>query len=123
MPTLPLNVSTQITLNGSGNGTSNPIGPTAQGEQWIVQIISLQCSTNVNESIGSVYLSGNLIGTTTWGSTGDSDTGITLILNTGQTLTATWTGGDSGATATMAVMGTRTVLCHSSMILPVVRGT
>jgi hypothetical protein len=109
MPTLPLNVSTQTTLSG-GAGTSNPIGPTAQGEVWNVQIISLQCSTNVNEAIGSVYLGGNLIGTTTWGSTGDSDTGITLIVNTGQTLTATWTGGDSGALATMAIMGTKTVL-------------
>lgn len=109
MQTLPLNTYTTVKLDGSGNGVSGPLGPTAQGETWTVQIISVQCSTNVNEAVCSVYLGANLVGTTTWGSTGDSDTGITLILNTGQTLTARWTGGDAAATGALSVFGSRQV--------------
>lgn len=107
--TLPLNQSVTGKLNGSGNGTSGELGPSASGETWQVTLISVKCSTNVSEAICSVFLNGALVGTTTWGSTGDSDTGITLPMAVGQVLTATWTGGDANATGTLTAMGTRTV--------------
>ena len=107
--TLPLNLSVTGKLDGSGNGTSATLGPSASGETWQVTLISVKCSTNASEAICSVFLNGALVGTTTWGSTGDSDTGITLPMAVGQVLTAQWTGGDAGATGTLTAMGTRTV--------------
>lgn len=107
--TLPLSLSATGKLDGSGNGTSAPLGPSASGETWTVTIISVKCSSNVSEAVCSVFLGGALVGTTTWGSTGDSDTGISLSLAVGQVLTATWTGGDAAATGTLTAIGTRTV--------------
>ncbi len=109
MRTLPLTETSKVTLNGSGNGTCPVIGPTSSGETWKVSLISVQCNTNHNEAIASVYLNGMLLGTTTWGSTGDSDSSINQIVGTNQQISATWTGGDSGAVATMTVFGTRMV--------------
>jgi len=109
MRTLPLTETSKVTLNGSGNGTCPPIGPTSSGETWNVSLISVQCSTNANEAIANVYLNGLLLGNTTWGSTGDSDSSINQTVGNGQQITATWTGGDVGAVATMSVFGTRTV--------------
>lgn len=106
MQTLPLSASAQTTLDSSGAGTASA-GPTAQGDVWTVTIIGVQCATNVKESICQVYLNNNLVGTTTWGSTGDSDTGVSLTVNTGQVVTASWTGGDSGTTAYLSLLGTR----------------
>lgn len=107
--TLPLVTSVTVVLDGSGNGTCQGLGPVSPGETWAVTVISVRCSSNASEAIASAYLSGVLLGTTTWGSTGDSDTGITQELANGQTIYATWTGGDPGATATMGLTGTRTV--------------
>jgi hypothetical protein len=106
---LPLTQSVTAVLSASGNGTSGPLGPSASGETWQVTLISVKASTNASEAVASIYLSGSLIGTTTWGSTGDSDTGISLSMAVGQELTATWAGGDPGATGTLTVIGTRTV--------------
>jgi hypothetical protein len=109
MTDIQLLKSATVVLDGAGNGTCPPLGPSSYGETWSVTLISVQCSSNASEAIASVYLSGALLGTTTWGSTGDSDTGIIQQVMTGQQLTAAWSGGDPGATATMTVMGTRTV--------------
>jgi hypothetical protein len=107
MRTLPLNTFASAILTG-GTGTTS-VGPTASGEVWTVTIIGVRCATNVLESICQVYLNGSLIGTTTWGSTGDSDTGITLTVCVGQEITASWTGADSGTTGFLTVLGTRVV--------------
>lgn len=109
MRTLPLTETSRVVLNGSGNGTCPPLSPSSSGETWSVSLISVQVSSNTSEAIASVYLNGILLGTTTWGSTGDSDSAINQIVGTGQDITATWTGGDAGATATMAVIGTKVV--------------
>lgn len=109
MAQLQLLQTSTVVLNGSGAGTCPSIGPTAQGEKWTVTTISVQCNTNTNEAIARVFLNGSLLGATTWGSTGDSDTGINQAVMTGQTINATWTGGDAGATAKMSVLGTREV--------------
>lgn len=107
--TVNLLQSSQVTLDSNGNGTCPSIGPVSPSETWTVTLISVQCATNLSEAIASAYLDGKLLGTTTWGSTGDSDTGITQAIMPGQQVYATWAGGDGGALATMVVMGTRQV--------------
>lgn len=112
MATLPLLTSTQTSLDGSGSGTCS-IGPTSQGEVWTLSVIGVRCLTNVSESICQVYIgpagsTSYLVGTTTWGSTGDSDTDISFVLNTGQQVTASWTNGDAGTTAYLSVVGSKT---------------
>lgn len=106
---LPLNQSVKGILDGAGNGSSGELGPSAQGETWLVTLISVKCSSNASEAVCNVFLGGALVGGTSWGSTGDSDTGISVPVAVGQKLTAQWTGGDPGATGTLTVMGTRTV--------------
>jgi len=105
----PFVLTSTVVLDSEGNGTCPGLGPTAPGETWTVTLISVQCSTNVSESIASVYLGLALLGTSTWGSTGDSDTGISQFVAGGQQITGVWTGGDAGAVASMTVSGTRTV--------------
>jgi hypothetical protein len=109
MATVALNQTVRATLDSGGNGTSPELGPVSPGETWTVTLVSVRCATNTSESICSVYLNGALIGTTTWGSTGDSDTGITLSMAAGQALTATWTGADDGTTGYLTAIGTRNV--------------
>lgn len=109
MATINLLQTSSIVLDENGNGTCPGIGPQSPGSVWTVTVISVQCSSNNTESIANVYLQGILIGTSTWGSTGDSDTGISQQVFGGQLLTCTWTGGDPGATAIMGVTGTATV--------------
>jgi hypothetical protein len=102
--------SVTVVLNGAGSGTCPPLGPSSSGETWQLSGVSLQVSTNVKEAIGAVYLNGLLIGTTTWGSTGDTGVASNLVqIMTGQLITATWAGGDAGSVATMTVLGTRSV--------------
>jgi hypothetical protein len=112
MTTFPL-LATATTVLSSGAGTAS-IGPVSPRESWSVSTVGVQCSTNDNESICSIYVgpSGTtsyLLGNTNWGSTGDSDTGITQVLTVGQQITAVWSGGDSGATAYLSVIGTKTI--------------
>lgn len=110
MTDIQLLKSVTVVLDSDGNGTCPPLGPTSYGETWTLSGVSVQCSTNVKEAIASVYLNGSLIGTTTWGSTGDTGVASSLVqVQTGQVLTATWAGGDDGAVATMTVLGTRAV--------------
>lgn len=105
----PIIQNSTVQLNTAGNGTCPPIGPMSPGETWTVTLISVQCSSNANESTASVYLNGALVGTTLTGSTGDTDSAITLAVQNGQTFSCTWIGGDHGATATMTVIGSRVV--------------
>jgi hypothetical protein len=110
MTDIQLLQSVTVVLDGGGNGTCPPLGPSSFGETWTISGVSLEASTNVSEAYGNVRLNGALIGTTTWASTGDTGVAASLVMvMTGQVLTATWTGGDAGAVATMTVLGTRTV--------------
>ena len=110
MTEIQLLQSVTVKLDGSGNGTCDPLGPSSFGETWTLSGVSMEASTNVAEASGSVRLNGALIGTTTWASTGDTGVATSVVqVMTGQVLTATWTGGDAGAIGTMTVLGTRTV--------------
>lgn len=109
MRTVTLLLTSTVVLDSDGNGTCPGLGPASASETWAVTLISVRCSSAKSEAIASAYLGDALLGTTTWGSTGDSDTGITQAVMPGQQVSATWTGGDPGATAYMTVTGTRQV--------------
>jgi len=106
--TQPFTRTATVVLNGSGNGTAS-IGPALTNEKWDVAVASVKAATNTAEAICSVSAGGAFIGATTWGSTGDSTGNFSSPLWPGALVTATWTGGDPGAVATLTVQGERTV--------------
>lgn len=81
-------------------------------EHWQVDSVAVKVSTNVNEATAEVDIGapGGLqtMGVTSTGSTGDT-CGVGQDIQTGQVITATWSGGDAGATAIMTVFGTYTI--------------
>jgi hypothetical protein len=113
MRQLPLNVSAQVTLDGSGNGTAS-IGPLSPGEIWAAgNGAAVRVATNTDEAICTVYsgaaaTAGYFRDATTWGSTGDSTAKLSEVRVGGQVF-AVWTGGDAGQVATLTVTGVRTV--------------
>jgi hypothetical protein len=102
--------------NGLGSGIAS-IGPQAVRQYWQVSSISVgtgEAPTAIaNDAQCSVYLgttpsvsSGQLIGTTRTGSSGDSLSGGAQPIKPGYLLIAQWLNGDPGATATMHILGT-----------------
>lgn len=101
--------SKRVILAAGGVGTVT-FGPGRPGEVWTVNRVSCQVGTTVLESQfklyrGSVGVASYISGTIS-GSTGDTDDGINEALNAGEYLSAQWTGGDVGATATVTYWGT-----------------
>jgi hypothetical protein len=102
-----------VTLDGSGNG-SVTFGPDRGNTQWIIRRASVKTSTNISEPIASIYRGsvnpGTLISATYSGAQ-DTDSDINdNPLFTGEYYTCEWTGGDPGATATIAFSGTEVTL-------------
>jgi hypothetical protein len=119
MITAPLNTFASVVLNSSGNGQVS-LGPTATGETW--QVTSIAVATNqgannvTNDAQCAIYLGaiatvGQLIDTTLTGSSGDQTDSAASVgdIFVGQVVTAVWTGGDTGASATMSIFGTRNI--------------
>jgi len=110
--TLPLDVTVQVTLDGSGGGQTQT-GPTGQGEIWNNLTVHVNCSTNVNEAQCLVYVGSGppqgFADGTTWGSTGDSSDTLPSQVSVGQFVSAVWSGGDAGTTGFLRVTGTRLV--------------
>lgn len=106
--TKPLNQFGSATLNASGTGTVDILVPRL--ETWSVQKVAVLTSTNVKEPTANVYIDsvspGNLLGGTYTGSNDSSNEN--QILMPGQHLLCQWTGGDSGAQATLSVFGMKT---------------
>lgn len=108
MPQQRLQDSKRVTLSASGSGTVR-FGPDRPNVQWTVTRVSCQVATNTNEAQFRLYR-GNA-GTSTYisgsvsGSTGDTDDGLSEVLQAGEFLTAEWTGGDVGAQATVTYWG------------------
>jgi len=98
----------RITLDGSGNA-SVIFGPGRPNELWTVNRVSCGVSTKVLEAQFKLYRGnvgpGSFISGSVSGSTGDTDDGLNEVLNAGEYLTAQWTGGDVGATATVTYWG------------------
>jgi hypothetical protein len=113
MRTLPLNVSAEVVLDGTGSGTAS-VGPSASGETWAVSSVGVHASTNTAEATARVYAGADaspryFCDGTTWGSTGDSTGNVAGTIAVGSQVWAVWTGGDPGATAYLTVTGTRQV--------------
>lgn len=98
----------RIVLNASGTGTVS-FGPGRPNEKWTVSRVHVECSTHTLESQATLYRGtvgvGSAISSTISGSTGDTDPDLDETLWSGETLSIQWTGGDVGATATVAYWG------------------
>jgi hypothetical protein len=112
MRTLPLNAKAYATLDANGDGEAS-IGPLSPGERWTGMTAHVSVSTNTNEAIcqifsGAAATPGYFGDATTWGSTGDSSSDLN-DLGVGGNVFASWTGGDAGSKATLAITGTKVV--------------
>lgn len=106
MPTTkPLNASGSVTLDSFGTGLVDILVPTLQ--TWTVTRLGVLTSSNTSEPTAKVYVDsegpGNFLAGTYTGSNDSSDEN--QILMPGQHLLCRWTGGDSGAVATLSVFG------------------
>lgn len=111
--TLALSASASVVLDSGGNGTAST-GPAVPGTVWNPAVVSVKASSNAKEAQCSIYAGGGVSAAefqdgTTWGSTGDSTSNVPGPVYPGQVITAVWTGGDPGATATVSITGTRGV--------------
>jgi hypothetical protein len=109
---VPLSESQPVILNGAGNGTAE-LRP-AFGETWSPATVSVKVSSAVKEAQCRIYLGSdttdaNFVDGTLSGSTGDSTDRVTGPFRLPNRLFAVWSGGDAGATATLAVSGTRDI--------------
>lgn len=112
MRQLPLNVKAYTVLDGNGDGVAYT-GPLSPGEVWTGITAHVSAATNVNEAICRIYSGaaatpGYFGDATTWGSTGDSTSNLNDI-RVGGNVFASWSGGDAGSTATLAITGTKVV--------------
>lgn len=109
LSTYRLNESRSTTLDSEGNGSIS-FGPTIPSVTWQVETLSVSTSTNNKIPRAYVYEGtespGNLLGGT---ENGSRDTmGPDIRLETSAELTVVWKGGDTGATASVSITGTRT---------------
>ena len=114
----PLNQSGTTVLDGSGNGTVQLI-PDGPGEHWQVATASVKTTQPVtNEAACRIYCGPQAADQyfadgTLSGSTGDSTDRLAAydVARAGPfpSVWAVWTGGDTGATATLILTGTRTL--------------
>jgi hypothetical protein len=112
MRDLDLNVKAYAVLDGDGNGTAST-GPLSPGEVWSNLTASVSVATSASEATCKTYAGaaptpGYFKDGTTWGSTGDSTQNLNTV-RVGGNVWAVWTGGDPGALATLAVVGTKSV--------------
>lgn len=102
----PLRDSRSVVLDASGNG-SVTFGPTR--DPWTIQRMSVNVSSNTNEPQAIVYRGTVNAGTKisdTYSGSNDTDSAVNdNPLYPGEVYTCRWTGGDVGATATIAFGG------------------
>lgn len=108
----PLVISASVILDSSGNGTAS-CGPGLPRQHWQPVSCAVSATSNVNEAtcalyLGSTPIAGSLQGQTSTGSSGDTCALSGVDMQPGQQLWCVWKGGDAGAQATMAVLGTVT---------------
>lgn len=122
MPTLPLYESGFVILDGSGNGTVR-VNPDEPHARWLPQLVSVRCTSNVNEAQANIYAGPStadqyFIDGTFSASSGDGSDRISGKIISRTQLPYVWavfTGGDPGAQATLTVSGTKELpLCPVS---------
>lgn len=100
--TIPLLVDIATTLNASGAGEVS-LKPPQYNQTWKVSLAAVSVSSAVLEPECRLYQDGRFIGGTYSGSLDSTDLNVTLQSN--QSIKAVWTGGDTGATATLTLQG------------------
>lgn len=104
---LPLNDSVQIALNANGAAILR-IGPANVYQVWQVEAVAINCTVSSPNPVVNVYNSNNpstqYLGGTYNGAQNSAK--IAATLHAGQQICATFTGGQAGAIATLAVQGT-----------------
>ena len=110
MSSVPLNTSTQIKLDGSGNGTAK-IGPIV-GQRWDLSVAAVSITNAVLIPLCSVYMGGsptpdNFVDGTYTGSFDSTDRVQGLPITNGQYCWAVWSGGDPNAIATLSITGSQ----------------
>lgn len=110
--TLPLDESTQIVLDASGNGAVT-IGPSYSYQIWKPTQINVLVSSNQKEPVFKYYRGSsigltNYLGGTYTGSNDQSDISG-QILQPGEVFLCVWTGGDPGALASVGLNGTKEI--------------
>ena len=109
---VPLTVSASVVLDGSGGGQVQ-LGPVVAGVSWQVTAegVLVQPASSTVVSQFKLYLGGPQPGNFLGGTyTGDNNSAsIAATLHPGQVLTGVWSGGNPGATATMALTGTQDI--------------
>lgn len=105
----PIRDSRTVTLDANGTGTVS-FGPTRANTYWFIRTLSVSVSSNTHEPTASVYRGsvnpGSLI-TATYSGSQDTDSDVNdNPLYPGEVYTCQWTGGDSGAIATISFTGT-----------------
>jgi hypothetical protein len=109
-----LNETAVTRLDGSGNGTAK-VGPISSREVWSPQNVHVSASSNTNEAQCEIYVGNsatqsNFRDSTFSGSSGDASDRVNAdTVKIGAWIWAVWTGGDPGATATLAVTGSKDV--------------
>jgi hypothetical protein len=107
----PLNESSSVVLDGSGNGTLRMV-PYGGSLTWLPSVVSVKASSAAAEAqcrnyIGAAPVDAWFVDGTLSGSTGDSTEAVAgrQVDTHGNALWAVWAGGDPGAVATMTVAG------------------
>lgn len=113
MSRVPLNISNAVKLDINGAGTVK-LGPLSARESWYPTNVHVGASTNTKEAICNIYIGdtpspATFRDSTYSGSSGDMCDGLVDVVASGWYVYAVWTGGDAGATATLAVTGTKDV--------------
>lgn len=114
MTSVPLVDFATVVLNGAGAGTAQ-LGPVSARETWSPSTVHVSVNSAINEAVcniyaGDVVTQSNFRDNTFSGSSGDSTDRVDAdILRVGSKIFAVWTGGDPGATAKIAVTGTKEI--------------
>lgn len=113
MPTYPLNEANNVTLDGSGNGTTS-LGPNV-GEEWTVSNVAIRTSTATVSTapvpscdifVGAAPIVQFLVDGTFSGNLNSTDAAAASPLTAGQKVWAKWSNGDPGSVATLSINGT-----------------
>lgn len=116
MPTVPLDESGSVVLDGSGNGTVR-IGPDEPAARWLPTNASVSVLTNVNEAAAQIYagpaaVQQYFVDSTFTASSGDATDRISGKVIARTRLPYVWavfTGGDPGSQATLIITGTKVI--------------
>lgn len=107
MRTLPLRISDQVTLDGSGNGQ---VEMTCDVTSWKLNMAGVRVDPRpvILEPECTIYINGQFVGGSLSASM-DADTTFNQLLQQGEKIQAVWTGGDPGKTAILSLTGFKTV--------------